>query len=62
VPRENIIGKPLVIYWSYEAPTEHLQDTSISIDHLKDLALHFFTKTRWERTFNLIHPYPLERE
>ena len=27
VPRENIIGKPLVIYWSYDAPTERLQDT-----------------------------------
>ena len=22
VPRENIIGKPLIIYWSYDAPTE----------------------------------------
>jgi len=22
VPRENIIGKPLVIFWSYDAPTE----------------------------------------
>lgn len=62
VPRQNIIGKPLVIYWSYEAPTEHLQDTSISMAHLKDLALNFFSKTRWERTFNLIRPYHLERE
>ena len=24
VPRENIIGKPLVIYWSYDAPTSDL--------------------------------------
>ena len=24
VPRENIIGKPLVIYWSYDATTEDL--------------------------------------
>src|SRR5437763_12685344 len=22
VPRANIIGKPLIIYWSYDAPTE----------------------------------------
>ena len=22
VPRENIIGKPLIIYWSYDATTE----------------------------------------
>jgi signal peptidase I len=24
VPRENIIGKPLIVYWSYDAPTEAL--------------------------------------
>ena len=24
VPRENIIGKPLIIFWSYDAPTEEL--------------------------------------
>ena len=24
VPRENIIGKPLLIFWSYDAPTEDL--------------------------------------
>ncbi len=27
VPRENIIGKPLVIYWSYDAPTDQLNDS-----------------------------------
>ena len=61
VPRENIIGKPLIIYWSYDAPTEHLEDSSISVAHLQDVLLNFFTKTRWRRTFNLIHPYELER-
>ena len=60
VPREHIVGKPLIIYWSYDAPTAHLQDPGISLDHLKDLALNFFTKTRWTRTFKLIRPYDLE--
>lgn len=60
VPRENIIGKPLIIYWSYDAPTDHLNTSSISFQHLRDLALNFFTKTRWRRTFQLIHGYPLE--
>ncbi|MDQ6708778.1 MAG: signal peptidase I [Acidobacteriota bacterium] len=59
VPRENIIGKPLVIYWSYDAPTEQLADPTIGMDHIKDLALHFFTKTRWNRTLNLVHGYPV---
>ena len=59
VPRENIIGKPLIVYWSYDAPTERLQDAGISLGHLQDVVLNFFTKTRWSRTFNLIHPYAL---
>ena len=59
VPRENIIGKPLVIYWSYEAPTERLE-SGISLEHVQDVVFHFFDKTRWTRSFNLIHAYPLE--
>lgn len=57
VPRENIIGKPLIIYWSYDAPTEQLASPNIGLDHIFDVALHFFTKTRWNRTFMLIHGY-----
>ena len=60
VPRENIIGKPLIIYWSYDAPTEALSNPTIGIDHLVDLAEHFFTKTRWRRTLKLIHGYPVQ--
>ena len=55
VPRENIIGKPLIIYWSYDAPTEALSNPTIGVDHLVDLMEHFFTKTRWRRTFMLVH-------
>jgi signal peptidase I len=60
VPRENIIGKPFIIYWSFDAPTEQLSNPSIGFDHIKDLALHFFTKTRWERTLRLVHSYPVQ--
>jgi signal peptidase I len=60
VPRENIIGKPLIIYWSYDASTEALSNPAIGIDHLIDLLEHFFTKTRWRRTFRLIHGYPVQ--
>ena len=57
VPRKNIIGKPLIIYWSYNAPTSQLVSPTISLDHIVDLAEHFFTKTRWSRTFKLIRGY-----
>jgi signal peptidase I len=59
VPRENIVGKPVIIFWSYDAPTDQLADGNINIDHLLDLAQHFFTKTRWDRTFQLVRGYPL---
>ncbi len=57
VPRENIMGKPTIIFWSYDAPTEDLKD--YSIHHMLDLAQHFFTKTRWDRTLRLVHGYPI---
>lgn len=49
VPRSYVVGKPVFVYWSYDAPTEDLEGWSI--DHLVDVATHFFTKTRWNRTF-----------
>ena len=60
VPRDNIIGKPLVVYWSYDATTEALASPGIGLGHILDLVEHFPTKTRWRRTFRLIHGYPLK--
>jgi signal peptidase I len=59
VPRENIIGKPLIIYWSYDATTEDLNSSSITLKHVLDLAENFFPKTRWKRAFMLVHGYPV---
>jgi len=54
VPRENIIGRPLFNYWSFETPEDDKQtgigNTLARIGHV---ALHFFTETRWKRT---LHP------
>jgi signal peptidase I len=54
VPRENIIGKPVMVYWSYDAPMEDL--TEFSVHHAVDLAEHFFSKTRWDRTLRPVRP------
>jgi len=54
VPRTNIIGKPLIIYWSYDAPTERLVNSGVDLDHLMDLGRNFFTKTRWNRSLLLV--------
>jgi signal peptidase I len=60
VPRQNIIGKPLIIYWSYDRPSDQLNTNSISLPQILDLATHFFSKTRWRRSFQLIHGYPVQ--
>lgn len=60
VPRDNIIGKPLLIYWSFEATTEELTDASAgaTISHIEDLVIHFFSRTRWNRTLKIIRGFP----
>jgi signal peptidase I len=58
VPRENIIGKPLLIFWSYDAPTADL--VGYSADHFLDLAKNFFFKTRWDRTLKLVRGIPVQ--
>jgi signal peptidase I len=58
VPRENIIGKPLFIFWSYDAPTQDLVD--FTANHFIDLAKNFFSKTRWDRELKLVRGYPIQ--
>jgi len=52
VDRDNIIGKPLFVYWSYESLTPYDSGdrswSSLAADYLS-VAQHFFTRTRWFR-------------
>jgi signal peptidase I len=56
VPRENIVGRPLFIYWSFETPAEQINKTSIGdrIGFIGHILLHIFDKTRWSRTFKVV--------
>jgi len=56
VPRDYILGKGLVIYWSFDTPRDEYLQTSISdrIKQFTDVIINFFTKTRWSRTFKII--------
>jgi signal peptidase I len=56
VPRDYILGKALVIYWSFETPRDEYLQTSVP-DRLKqfaDVFYNFFSKTRWRRTLKII--------
>jgi signal peptidase I len=57
MPRENVKGKALVIYWSYESDREDYLDesTGATLKGLASVFAHFFTRTRWDRMFHQIH-------
>jgi signal peptidase I len=57
VPRENIVGNPLILYWSFESSSEEYRDTGVasSIGRLFDVLFHFPQKTRWRRMFRRVH-------
>jgi signal peptidase I len=60
IPRDNIIGKPFLIYWSYQASTQDLTGESAGSvpTHAVDRGEHFFTRTRWDRTLKLVRSVP----
>jgi len=55
VPRENIIGRPLLIYWSLRRPAA--ADGIAANDTLSRftyVVTHLFSFTRWDRTFRIV--------
>ena len=57
VPRENIMGRPLFNYWSFETTADQMTDESASmgarVGSFFTTAIHIFDRTRWKRT---LHP------
>ena len=57
VPRENVIGRPLLIYWSVRDAEEEMPVPPSAGDklfHFAYSATHLFQITRWDRTFRLV--------
>jgi signal peptidase I len=57
MPRENVKGKALLIYWSYEAGREDYEEegAGATLKGLGSVFVHFFTRTRWDRMLRQIH-------
>lgn len=56
IPQRNIIGRPLLVYWSFDATEVNYLETSwedrlLSIVHE---TIHFFDETRWNRTLKRV--------
>jgi signal peptidase I len=57
VPEANIIGRPVLIYWSYRSTEQdYPQNPSFGerIGSLFSVLIHFPVRTRWSRTFRLV--------
>ena len=57
VPRSYFKGRALFIYWSYEAKSnsQEWRGWGDRVRQLASVAAHFFTRTRWSRSFTLVH-------
>jgi signal peptidase I len=56
VPKENVIGRPMFIYWSFETPPNQWEQREIGqrLGFLAHVVIHFFDETRWSRTLRVV--------
>jgi len=52
VPEENVVGEPLFVYWSYDAPSKDwtAEDIVARLKFDASIVWNFLRKTRWSRT------------
>ena len=57
IPRKNVIGRPMFIYWSFITPPDQWQMRGMANRvefFLTHTLLHFFDETRWSRTLRIV--------
>ncbi len=56
IPRKNVIGRPMFIYWSFITPADQYQMRSVGdrLGFMAHIIIHFFDQTRWSRTLKLV--------
>jgi signal peptidase I len=56
VPMENIMGRPMFVYWSFKTPDDQENKTSLGdrIGFVFHVVIHIFDGTRWSRTLHVI--------
>jgi signal peptidase I len=57
VPQENLQGRAIIIWWSYDEDRDDYKKTHFleRVRSIASKAVNLFTRTRWRRTFNVIH-------
>lgn len=56
IPKDNVVGRPMFIYWSFETPRDQYLKTAISdrLGFIAHVVIHFFDETRWSRTLRVV--------
>jgi signal peptidase I len=56
VPDENIMGRPMFVYWSFKTPEDQEDKTSMGdrIAFTFHVITHIFSGTRWSRTLHVV--------
>ena len=56
VPVENIMGRPMFVYWSFITPADQDQKTDMTdrVGFMVHVLIHIFDKTRWSRTLHVV--------
>lgn len=56
VPKANVVGRPMFIYWSFETPEDQYEKREVGdrVGFLAHIIIHFFDQTRWSRTLKAV--------
>lgn len=56
IPKENVIGHPMFIYWSFETPRDQYEQREIGqrLAFVAHVVIHFFDQTRWRRMLRAV--------
>ena len=56
IPKENVIGRPMFIYWSFNTPEGQYMKRTMGerIGFIFHIVVHFFGETRWSRMFHVV--------
>lgn len=56
IPQENLIGRPMFIYWSFVTPDNQyeMRDIGDRVGFFFHTVVHFFDLTRWSRTLKIV--------
>ncbi|MGH9511008.1 MAG: signal peptidase I [Terriglobales bacterium] len=56
IPKENVIGRPMFIYWSFKTPRDQYEQREIGqrLEFAAHVVIHFFDQTRWRRMLKIV--------